>query len=352
MTNNLNFLPDKSGRLSPEDSKSYFSRIGLTCFILGMISLLISIAAKLLIRDMFPWVANDPIISTVVSYGITIVSLYVLALPLAALALNPLPKTSPIKEKMKPSHILAGLCISFMLTFIGSYISSFILSLTTSDTAVSSTESTLSNISDTEILIHGIFLALFLPILEELVFRKFLCSRILPLGEGYAIFFSSIIFALMGELYQIPHAFMLGLFFSFIYVKTGKVIYSIIFHCAINLYNGVLGIYMTAKLPIDEILEILQKDASEQEIMSMLEKYMGVLQIYLWTSILLIVFIIAGFIICYKAIRKEKFSLQAGIIPPAKKHRVGNVLLASGIAASVGYLAAKIILPMFVERYL
>ena len=350
MNQNSSFLPDKTGHLSEEDSKSYFSRIGLACFILGTVSLLISIAARILIRDMFSWIINDPIISTLVSYGITLIALYVIALPLAALAINPLPKTKPIKETMKPSHIIAGLSISFMLTFVGSYISSFFLSLTTSDTAVSDT--TLTTISDTEIIIHGIFLALVFPILEELVFRKFLCSRLLPLGEGYAVFFSSIIFALMGELYQIPHAFLLGLFFSFIYVKTGKIIYSIIFHCAINLYNNVLGLYMTAKLPIDEILEILETNASEQEVMALLEKHMGTLQIYIWSSVLLIGFIIAGFVICYKAVKKEKFSLQTGIIPPAKTHRVGNILFASGIAATVGYVAAKIILPMFVERFL
>ena len=351
MNQTSGFKPDKSGHLSQDDSKRYFSRIGLACFILGMVSLLMSIAARIIIRDMFPWILNDRVFSALASYGVTVVSLYVIALPLTALAIGPLPSVTPIKEKMKFSHILASISIAFMLTFVGSYISSFFLML--SPTAVSdASASTLVNISNTEIIVHSIFLALILPIIEELVFRKFLCSRLLPLGEGYAVFFSAIIFALMGDLYEIPHAFLLGLFFSFIYVKTGKIIYPIIMHCAINLYNNVLGLYMTSKLPMAELLEKLENAATMEETMASLEPYMGILQIYIWTSLVLIAFIIAGFIICLKAVRKQKFTLQSGIIPPAKEHRVSNILLSSGIAAMVGYIAAKIILPMFIERFL
>lgn len=350
MNQDINFRPDKTGRLTPEASKKYFSRIGLACFILGTVSLLISVSTNLIIREIFPWILDDPIVSTILPYGISIIGLYVFAFPLASLAMGTLPSSTPIKEKMKTSHIIAGLCISFMLTFVGSYASTFLYSLTSSGTSAAGSVST--DMNDTQLIISGIFLALVLPILEELVFRKFLCTRLLPLGEGYAVFFSSIIFALMGELYEIPHAFLLGLFFSFIYVKTGKVIYTIIFHCAINLYNGVLGIYMTAKLPIDEIFRILESDASESDKMSQLAPYWDTLQIYIWTSAALIGLIIAGFIICYRAVKKERFKLESGIIPPSKTNRVSNILCAGGIAAAVGYIGIKIVLPLYVERFL
>lgn len=350
MNQDINFRPDKTGRLTPEASKKYFSRIGLACFILGTVSLLISVSTNLIIREIFPWILDDPIVSTILPYGISIIGLYIFAFPLASLAMGTLPSSTPMKEKMKTSHVIAGLCISFMLTFVGSYASTFLYSLTSSGTSAAGSVST--DMNDTQLIISGIFLALVLPILEELVFRKFLCTRLLPLGEGYAVFFSSIIFALMGELYEIPHAFLLGLFFSFIYVKTGKVIYTIIFHCAINLYNGVLGIYMTAKLPIDEVFRILESDASESDKMSQLAPYWDTLQIYIWTSAALIGLIIAGFIICYRAVKKERFKLESGIIPPSKTNRVSNILCAGGIAAAVGYIGIKIVLPLYVERFL
>ena len=350
MNQDINFRPDKTGRLTPEASKKYFSRIGLACFILGTVSLLISVSTNLIVRELFPWILDDPIVSTILPFAISVVGLYVFAFPLASLAMGTLPSSIPMKEKMKTSHVIAGLCISFMLTFVGSYASTFLYSLTASSTDVASSVST--DMTDTQIIISGIFLALVLPILEELVFRKFLCSRLLPLGEGYAVFFSAIIFALMGELYEIPHAFLLGLFFSFIYVKTGKIIYTIIFHCAINLYNGVLGIYMSAKLPIDDILKIFESDVSDSEKMAQLAPYWDTLQIYIWTSAALIGLIIAGFIICYRAVKKERFKLESGIIPPSKTNRVSNILCAGGIAAAVGYIGIKIVLPLYVERFL
>ena len=350
MNNNSMFLPDETGHLSQENSKKYFSRIGLACFILGIVSLLISIASKILVRDILSQFTSNEIVSTVIPYAITIVSTYVIAFPLAALALSPLPKISPVKEKMKTSHFFSALSIAFMLTFVGDYISSFFMSLGSSDTASIKIESIY--LSDTELIIHTVFLMLVLPIIEELVFRKFLCSRLLPLGEGFAVFFSSIIFALMGDFNQFPHAFIVGIFFSFIYVKTGKIIYPIILHCAINFYSNVLGLYMTAKLPIDEILEILNKDITDAEKSALLDPYLSDFQVYIWSAMILFALIIAGFIICYRSVKRQKFSLETGIIPPAKEHRISNILLSTGIAAAIGYVGIKIVLPMYVERFL
>lgn len=351
MNQNLGFKPEKTGRLSQENSKKYFSRIGLACFILGMVSLLIPIASRLLIRDMLPWVLNDKIISTLISYGITLVALYVIAFPLASLATAPLPRVSPMKEKMKLSHVIAAICISFMLTFVGSYISDLILMLIPSQGE--SLEVAIPELSNIELIIHAVFLSLVFPILEELLFRKFLCSRLLPLGEGYAVFFSAIIFSLVsGELYQIPYSFLIGIFFGFIYVKTGKIIYPIILNCAVNLYTNVIGLFLMAKLPIEEILESLENNVSAEETAKIFNEHIGTLQIYAIMSIALFGLIIAGFIICYKAIKREKFSLETGIIPPEKEHRVSNILLSSGVAAAVFFVAAKIILPMFIDKYL
>ena len=120
MNQNTTFRPDKTGRLSSEASKKYFTRIGLACFILGTVSLLISISTNLIIRDIFPWILDNPIVSTVLPYGISILGLYVFAFPLASLAVGTLPSSSPIKEKMKTSHVIAGICISFMLYSINS----------------------------------------------------------------------------------------------------------------------------------------------------------------------------------------------------------------------------------------
>ena len=60
------------------------------------------------------------------------------------------------------------------------------------------------------------------PVAEELIFRKLLIDRLTQYGEGVAVLFSGLMFGLFhGNLNQFVYAFVLGLCFGFIYVKTG-----------------------------------------------------------------------------------------------------------------------------------
>ena len=109
MNENISFKPDASGYLSEESTKSYYSRIGIFCFLIGTVSLLIGLLAELIIIAFFPQVTEMPTIVSLVNYGISIFGIYIIAMPIALLALKPLPKVTPIKEKMKFSHLLASL---------------------------------------------------------------------------------------------------------------------------------------------------------------------------------------------------------------------------------------------------
>ena len=73
------------------------------------------------------------------------------------------------------------------------------------------------------------------PILEELAFRKLLLDRLNPYGEVPAAFLSALLFGLFhGNSTQFILAFMVGLAFATVYLKTGNVWYSISFHMIIN----------------------------------------------------------------------------------------------------------------------
>ena len=94
------------------------------------------------------------------------------------------------------------------------------------------------------------------PIVEEIIFRKLLIDRIRPYGEKIAVFFPALIFALAhGSLYQFFYAFLIGSVLSYIYVKTGKIIYSTIIHCIINLVFGVFA--SVGNIPEEYITENL-----------------------------------------------------------------------------------------------
>ncbi len=78
-------------------------------------------------------------------------------------------------------------------------------------------------------------------ILEELLFRGVVLQGLRPAGDGVALTFSALMFGLMhGTLYQIPFAFILGLVFGYIVLKTGNILWSMGLHAI----NNVLAVLM------------------------------------------------------------------------------------------------------------
>lgn len=83
------------------------------------------------------------------------------------------------------------------------------------------------------------------PIFEELIFRKLLIDRVVKYGEFFAVMLSGIMFGMFhGNFAQVFFATGLGLFWAFIYVKTGKVWYTIALHMTINLTTSVINLYL------------------------------------------------------------------------------------------------------------
>lgn len=78
-------------------------------------------------------------------------------------------------------------------------------------------------------------------ILEELLFRGVVLQGLRPAGDRAALIFSALMFGLMhGTLYQIPFAFILGLVFGYIVLKTGNILWSMGLHAI----NNVLSVLM------------------------------------------------------------------------------------------------------------
>ena len=68
-------------------------------------------------------------------------------------------------------------------------------------------------------------------ILEEFIFRKMVIDRIWQYGEKIAVVTSALIFALFHiNLFQFFYALGIGLIFAYVYLRTGKLRYTIIMH--------------------------------------------------------------------------------------------------------------------------
>lgn len=91
-------------------------------------------------------------------------------------------------------------------------------------------------------LVLNVFTYAILPgLVEETVFRGWILGALRPFGERRALLLSALIFGLMhGNLTQVPFAFMLGLLFGFLYLRTGRLWPGMVIHALNNALSVVL----------------------------------------------------------------------------------------------------------------
>ena len=86
------------------------------------------------------------------------------------------------------------------------------------------------------------------PVAEELVFRKLLLDRLRPYGDKFAICASALCFGLFhGNLNQLLYAFVIGLVFGYVALRTGRIWQTILLHAMVNFIS-------TGLLPLMERL--------------------------------------------------------------------------------------------------
>ena len=318
----IKFKPDAlTGRLGEEDAKRYFSRFGWFAFAVFVVHLVVANAVVLGLYKFAPNVYELPLVRELLSF----VPLYCIALPLTYPILRPLHTVRPSKEKMSFPHFLCSICICFALMTVGNYISNFFITffqMLRGDQIENPLNESLGSSPLWSIILFTVVLA---PLLEELFFRGIVCKKLLCLGEGYAVVLSSAFFALFhGNFYQLFYAFTLGCFFSFIYVKTGKLKYTVVLHMLINFMGGAVPSILLKYLDVEQLLEANVEYITQNIIP---------VALYVAYAFGIYVLTIGGIIVISTQFRK--FRLDSGILPPPEKKRASCVLLNSGVAAAI-----------------
>lgn len=106
-----------------------------------------------------------------------------------------------------------------------------------------------------------VLLLIFNPVFEELLFRKFVLSRLSSLGTKGAIICSAVLFALphvySQGVAQMFYTFALGLVWAYITVRTGKLWPAIILHSLSNVYCAYLPIIAAKIHPATSVLFVM-----------------------------------------------------------------------------------------------
>ncbi|MFT4105319.1 MAG: CPBP family glutamic-type intramembrane protease [Lacrimispora sp.] len=163
----------------------------------------------------------------------------------------------PQEEKAGAKMLTAGFFVCISALFFGNLISLGLMSMVSAITGkpmINPLSAVLENLSGWSIIATMVVMA---PVFEEILYRKVLIGRIRQYGDKAAILVSSFIFGLShGNFYQFFYAFGIGLVFGYIYIRTGKLRYTILFHMVINFMGSFVALHAVGSLWISAIYSL------------------------------------------------------------------------------------------------
>ena len=347
-TKKLKFtLQPDTGCLSEEDAKRYFSTVGFAVGALMLVYFAVSMALAYGIAAVNPALLEHDVLSHVLS----LIPLYGIALPVFCLILGRLPKGMPSGVPLSGGVLMGGFGMAVAMMLAGNYVSQVVIAFFENAMGTQQENPVAAITADVPWWINLIFVALIPCILEELVFRKILCDRLLPLGEGYAVVISAFAFGLVhGNFFQFFYAFAVGLIFGAIYVKTGRIWVTMIYHGVINLMGGVLAPWILNRIAplMEESNLILMEEylsAGDTEALSALvSPYMLPMLLLLAYEAVMLGSMIMGLVFFFRRGRRIRF--QSGLLPVPRTCRVSAVLLNAGCAAALTVFAAIFLLSL------
>jgi membrane protease YdiL (CAAX protease family) len=217
--------------------RKHFSRIAVGFVLYDILGAGLQFLAVVLLRQS-GWDYGPYRIS--LSWILNFSCMYVIAMPLAAFYFKAVPKFGQVRNERW--EFRAWLVVFFIGLSIG-YFGNIIGTIVTNFTSSASID--YENMMD--MILEGNTFLIFLnvvvgaPVVEELLFRKFLIDRTIGYGEKLSVFLSGTLFGIMhGNFQQFFYAFGLGCLFAYIYCKTGKIQNTIFFHMWINFCGSIL----------------------------------------------------------------------------------------------------------------
>ena len=229
------------------------------------------------------------------------------------LTMRQLPTYKIAQRKLRVGQLLLLIMMMYGLTLVGTvmglpihtFLSSFTVENSKSE-AVDLSGLLLGSGIYYRIICVGILPAIF----EELLFRKFLIDRTIRHGEFISCAMSGIMFGMWhGNFQQFFFTFFIGVLFAFVYIRTGKIIYTMIMHASMNLVTTVITMSllseMIKKMGYGSTLNGMSEDDLVSSVMPL------ILLLLLWL-VILVSFMITGLVFIIKKRKNFKLFLMEG----------------------------------------
>lgn len=170
---------------------------------------------------------------------------YILPLPILLYLMSKLDAEKLEKHSVSLKKLLKYLCIAFTLMIFGNVFGMLVTSLLGVAMQSEITNPVQNLLTNSNIMLNLILISIIGPIFEEFFFRKLLIDRTIKYGAAVSMILSATIFGFIhGNLNQFFYAFLLGGFLAYVYIKTGKIIYTIIIHVSLNFLGSVASMFV------------------------------------------------------------------------------------------------------------
>ena len=219
--------------------KKFFSKIGVNYLVLGLIALVSQIILFNILNTINPdYLSNMNIIS-----GLGAICNYIIPFPLFYWLMKKLNTVKIEKKGIDAKTFLIYMSITLTLMWIGNIIGLIITMLLGGAIQTEIGNPVQQVINSTNIWFNLLIISIVAPIFEEILFRKMLVDRTIKYGAKVSIILSAVVFGFFhGNLNQFFYAFLMGGFFAYVYIKTGNIKYTIIFHAIVNFMGSVVSL--------------------------------------------------------------------------------------------------------------
>lgn len=213
-------------------------------FLVGQVmASLLALAAPLVLTRIAPSLVGNISLSLILSD----VAIYCIGFPVLLAIARKLPTAQPAapaaRHKTTPGLLAGATCLSFGAMYAANF--AYLAAMT----ALTQLTGLPLNAQPTTDVVLGmslpsrlVLLCVLPPILEELVFRKYLYTKLGGCGDHAYIFLSGLYFGLFhGNLNQFVYAFLLGMVLAWLYLATGRVVWGMAIHAIINIFGSLLA---------------------------------------------------------------------------------------------------------------
>nr|WP_315103816.1 type II CAAX endopeptidase family protein [uncultured Catonella sp.] len=278
------------------------------------------------------------VFSGMITYLISFLPLYLIAFPIMLLIIKKLPKDNAEKKDINILTLIKYFCMCITIMYVGNIIGTWLSSFISEIFGKTSNNNLAELIMNTDMLSTAIFVVILGPIMEEIIFRKILIDRTVKFGERNAMFLSALMFGLFHmNLFQFFYAFGIGIIFAYMYIRSRRIEYSIIFHIIINFLGSIVAVQIAGSFG-EGVMDKLHSGNPELVVEALSP---GIVLSVIYFFIIIVIFFV-GFV--FIIVDRKKMKLDINGAPFTRKEEKGLVYGNYGMAF---FIAACLVMMIF-----